>query len=109
MLSAEEAYDIINSTIIPEAIERFHDKQRDYSGGPAFMFLGTKGQFSDMNRKFWKLYQALWEGKPLEGESEEEVLFDFFGHVLLAIFGVRAERGEYNQGRIEITYQGERE
>lgn len=96
MTSAEEAYANINDHITPEVIEHFKQKQKDYSGGPAFLLLGSKGQFSDINRKFWKLYAALWEGKELEGEQPEEILKDFIGHCLLAIYAIRMEDGTYS-------------
>lgn len=88
---AESAYREINEDIIPEVVELFKSKQRDYSGGPAFMFLGTKGQFSDMNRKFWKLYASVWEGKTLEHEQAEEIAMDMIGHLFLLIYGLRNE------------------
>lgn len=88
-IDPQSAYSHINEVIIPEVIELFKSKQRDYSGGPAFMFLGTKGQFSDLNRKFWKLYAAVWEGKELEHEQPDEIAADMIGHLLLLIFGLR--------------------
>ncbi len=84
-----KAYAHIMEYIVPEAIQRFESKTLDYRGGPAFQFLGAKGQFSDINRKFWKLYAALWEEKALLDESVEEVCFDLIGHLFLTIYCVR--------------------
>lgn len=96
---AEDAYTFINDIIVPMTIRHFKSKQKDYSGGPAFMLLGVRGQFSDLNRKFWKLYRALWEGESLEGEQPEEILMDFVGHCFLTLYCLRAERtnGERDQ------------
>lgn len=91
MDNAKAAYAEVFNDIIPEVVEFFKGKTRDYEGGPAFMLLGSRGQFADMNRKFWKLYQAMWEGKTLEGEQPEEILMDFAGHVFLSIYCLRSE------------------
>lgn len=85
-VGSDQAYAYINEVITPTVITKFKLKQRDYSGGPAFLFLGSKGQFSDMNRKFWKLYAAVWEGKELEGEQPIEIAEDMIGHLLLLIY-----------------------
>lgn len=69
--------------ILPAAILRFVAKNADY--GDAALFLGTKGQFSDINRKFWKLKSALWDDKELIGESVDEILHDLIGHALLIL------------------------
>lgn len=87
--NAAKAYEVIFKEIIPECIEHFKEKTQDYKGGPAFLLLGKRGQFGDINRKFWKLYQSMWMGVDLEGESEEEILKDFFGHVLLTLFCIK--------------------
>lgn len=87
--NAAQAYEIIFNEIIPEAIEHFRQKTVDYTGGPAFLLLGKRGQFGDINRKYWKLYKSMWCGEPLEGEGEEEILEDFIGHCLLSIFCIR--------------------
>lgn len=88
---AWRAYEYVNGTIAPRVLENFEAKQRDYSGGPAFLFLGSKGQFSDINRKFWKLYAAVWEGKELEGEQPIEIAEDMIGHLLLMIYTLEEE------------------
>lgn len=90
-MGTHEAYQYINEVIAPQVLAHFKDKQRDYAGGPAFLFLGSKGQFSDLNRKFWKLYAAVWEGKELEGEQPIEIAEDMIGHLLLLIFTLQQE------------------
>lgn len=90
-MDSTEAYLIIERDIIPAALERFRSRQRDYSGGPAFLMLGAKGQFSDINRKFWKLYRAIWEGQQLDGEQPMEIVEDFVGHCFLLLFCLWAE------------------
>lgn len=94
---SERAYAFINEHITPQVIEHFKTKQRDYSGGPAFLFLGSKGQFSDLNRKFWKLYAAVWEGKELEGEQPIEIAEDMIGHLLLLIYTMMEEEELHEQ------------
>lgn len=86
MRSAQEAYKDIDRDVIPQVIDHFQEKTRQYRGGPAFMMLGVQGQFSDINRKFWKLYDALWEGNELEGEQPIEICEDMIGHLFLTIW-----------------------
>jgi len=74
--------DIVDSEL-PAALQRFIRKNVDY--GDAAVHLGSKGQFADMNRKYWKLKAALWDGKKLTGEPIEEVLQDMIGHCLLTL------------------------
>lgn len=88
---AVKAYEAIFEQIIPDSIDFFRFKTKDYAGGPAFLLLGSGGQFSDINRKFWKLYQALWLGQPLEGEQPEEIVKDFIGHCWLLLYCLREE------------------
>ena len=80
----EQAYKEIEERILPRVLEKFLAKGRDY--GDAFALLGPRGQFSDINRKFWKLYRNIWLGKPLEGEQADEIAEDFIGHCLLLIW-----------------------
>jgi hypothetical protein len=96
-MTVEEAYRHINEELIPEVLDKFVAKQADYSGGEGFLFLGSKGQFSDMNRKFWKLYRGIWEDTPLRDESLEEVVEDFIGHSFLLLFCLRKEAREGTQ------------
>lgn len=88
---AVKAYEAIFEQIIPDSIDFFRSKTKDYAGGTAFLLLGSGGQFSDINRKFWKLYQALWLGQPLEGEQPEEIVKDFIGHCWLLLYCLREE------------------
>lgn len=82
-----EANAKINLFIIPEVLKRFNFKDQDY--GDAFKLLGEKGQFSDINRKFWKLYNAIWLGRELVGEQPDEIAEDIIGHCLLLIYLLR--------------------
>lgn len=91
MPETADAYRYIMEEVIPRTVEVFHSKSKDYQGGPAFQFLGSKGQFSDINRKFWKLYAAVWEGKDLEGEQPIELLMDIIGHCWLTIYCLEQE------------------
>lgn len=86
----ERARKIIMEEILPGVSYLFEKKSADYSD--TFMFLGAKGQFSDMNRKFWKLYYAIWQDKDLDGEQPEEIVQDMIGHCLLLLFCLREEK-----------------
>lgn len=81
--------DVINN-IMPETMALWSKKNADYEG--QLMFLGKRGQFSDLNRKFWKLKKALWDGQDLGFESAEEVCMDMIGHLLMTIHMLRTEQ-----------------
>lgn len=80
----------IVETIWPRVESLFIEKGKDYQEG--FAFLGKRGQFSDINRKFWKLKRALWDDEPLVGESAEEILMDMIGHCLLTLWVLECEK-----------------
>lgn len=89
--------------ILPAVLDRFVRKNADY-GGTAH-FLGAKGQFADINPKFWKLKRALWDGERLVGESVEEILSDLVGHALLSIYFLELERqGELSDGEEPLNH-----
>lgn len=73
--------------VLPDVVTLFLQKGVDYDG--AHQYLGLAGQFSDINRKFWKLKRAMWDGEELSQEGLEEVLSDMIGHCLLSIAMVR--------------------
>lgn len=75
--------------VLPSVLERFVRKNADYGNTAAF--LGAKGQFADINPKFWKLKRALWDGQTLQGESLEEILADLVGHCLLTLYFLHLE------------------
>lgn len=68
---------------LPGAMAKFAAKNQDY--GDTAYNLGAKGQFADINRKFYKLKRSLWEDETLEFESVEEILEDMLGHILLTL------------------------
>ncbi|HEY7418507.1 MAG TPA: hypothetical protein VH593_25225 [Ktedonobacteraceae bacterium] len=72
--------------IAPAAIEAFRKKAEDHSGAPHFMLLGAKGQFAEINKKFWKLYNAIWQDRDLRGEQPYEIVQDLIGHCLLMLW-----------------------
>tara|TARA_Y100000310_G_scaffold341182_1_gene439518 strand:+ start:9591 stop:9881 length:291 start_codon:yes stop_codon:yes gene_type:complete len=84
---AEKAYKQINELITPEVIALFIEKQKDYTA--TFLLTGQKGVFSDINRKFWKLYRGVYQGKELTMEKSEEVCKDMIGHLFLMIYCLR--------------------
>jgi hypothetical protein len=82
----EEYYKMI-TVHAREAIEKFMNKAVNYPP-EGFQFLGEKGQFSDIARKFFKLKKVIWDGEPLNTNSEsiEEVIEDFIGHCLIMLW-----------------------
>lgn len=87
-----EAYRIIETEIAPKVLRRFLSKGKDY--GEAFGLLGLKGQFSDINRKFWKLKRSLWDGKILTHEDAYEICEDMVGHLYLTMYMLRKDMEE---------------
>jgi hypothetical protein len=85
MTQLHNIYEIIEQRIAPDVMKRFLSKSADY--GDAWKLLGAKGQFSDINRKYWKLYKSIWLGQELQGEQPDECVEDIIGHcyLLLAI------------------------
>lgn len=93
MPSARDAYEVINEVITPEVLDLFRQKQGNHTTGDHFLLLGAKGQFAELNKKFWKLYAAVWTGEvELIGEDVDEVASDMIGHLLLLIYSVRRDR-----------------
>lgn len=70
--------------ILQRAAGRWSSKNLDYGGQQ--MFLGLKAQFADINRKFWKLYQAVWLDQPPVHEPTVEICEDMIGHLLMMIY-----------------------
>lgn len=83
--------------IMDEAQALYKRKAAGYRGveGDLADHLGVKGQFVDINRKFWKIKAMLWdEVVPMypdagAGEDVEEILMDFIGHAALTIDFIR--------------------
>lgn len=67
-----------------QALELFVAKNAAY-GDPDDDDLGARGQYADMHRKWKRIKRHLWDNEPWPqtGETFEEVLFDFIGHILL--------------------------
>lgn len=80
----DEMRAMITGVIMPAVMGRWLEKNEDYRG--AQMFLGIKAQFIDINRKFWKLYHAVWEGHKPQFESETEIKMDMIGHLLMSLY-----------------------
>lgn len=80
-------YDAIQEVIGPETIDKFLAKSGDY--GDSWRLLGAKGQFSDINRKFWKLYNSIWLGHDLTGEQPDECVEDIIGHCFILLYILR--------------------
>lgn len=81
---------------LSDAIALFVKKSVEY--GETANHLGVKGQFADINRKYWKLKRLLWDENVPEwaiSEDAEEVLMDFFGHAILTIHYLREEKKQH--------------
>lgn len=89
-----DAYREINGKITGQVLDLFRSKQADHPGEGHFLLLGSRGQFAELNKKFWKLYHAVWNGSELIGEPVEEVASDMVGHLLLMIYCLRHEDEE---------------
>jgi len=87
--TASPDYKYIVNELAPKILARFVSKGSDY--GDAYKLLGSKGQFSDINRKFWKLYNSVWCGETLKGEQPAECAEDIIGHCLLLILLLERE------------------
>lgn len=87
--------------IMDEALTLYKRKAAGYTGvdGDTANHLGAKGQFADINRKFWRLKAMLWdEVVPMypdagAGETVEEILMDLIGHAALTIDFLRESQG----------------
>lgn len=84
-----EPYESIVNEIAPDVLREFVRKSHDY--GDSWRLLGAKGQFSDINRKFWKLYNSIWMGRDLVGEQPAECARDIIGHCLLLLYILERE------------------
>jgi hypothetical protein len=92
--------------IMDEAQTLYRRKARGYehAGGDTADVLGAKGQFADINRKFWVLKGMLWDETITpypdagEGEDVEQVLMDFIGHAALTIDFLRQSQGRGEEG-----------
>lgn len=81
---------MIVNVILPGLLSRFAIAAGDYRD--AYKLLGEKGQFSDINRKYWKLKHAVWDGQSLEGEDVNQIAEDIICHCLLLLL-IRWENG----------------
>lgn len=84
--------DVIATRIMPEWLELFARKNRDYGSGSAYE-LGVRGQYSDIHRKMIKLKRAMWDGEQLDFEDTDEIIKDLISHLFLTLhmFGLQRE------------------
>ncbi|QNO12870.1 hypothetical protein SEA_SHAKENBAKE_53 [Streptomyces phage ShakeNBake] len=83
---------VIAQRIMPEWLELFARKNRDYGSGSAYE-LGVRGQYSDIHRKMIKLKRAMWDGEQLDFEDTDEIIKDLISHLFLTLhmFGLQRE------------------
>lgn len=86
---------VIATRIMPEWLELFARKNRDYGSGSAYE-LGVRGQYSDIHRKMIKLKRAMWDGEELDFEDTDEIIKDLISHLFLTLhmFGLQREAGQ---------------
>jgi hypothetical protein len=77
----DEMREEIQAVHAPAVLDRWLRKNADYKGQQ--MFLGSRAQFADINRKFWKLKSFMWDGEEPEFESPIEIIDDMIGHLLM--------------------------
>ncbi|QHB37485.1 hypothetical protein SEA_AIKOY__81 [Mycobacterium phage Aikoy] len=79
---------VIVRDILPDILNRFLAKNRDYGEPSPGNDLGPKAEFVRLWNKVLKLRRALWEDEALEFEQVDEIIDDLVGHLLLARFGL---------------------
>lgn len=97
---------VIATRIMPEWLELFARKNRDYGSGSAYE-LGVRGQYSDIHRKMLKLKRAMWEGEALDFEDTDEIIKDLISHLFLTLhmFGLQREAEQvyvYNEDDVAV-------
>lgn len=84
-----KAGDHIREVLVPEWLEHFARKDKDYGDTDpvldAAVKLGVRAEFANMWRKVFKLRKVFWDGGTLVGEQEREILLDLIGHCFLAL------------------------
>lgn len=88
MESNERMRHAILEIIAPKVLALWAEKNKDYAGQQ--VFLGMRAQFADINRKFWKLKQVMWDDEDSSFEKADEIMMDMIGHLLMSIFFWRA-------------------
>lgn len=85
-LTGDSPVDELIQRYLPDMIELFRSKARDYESEGTFAadMLGSRGQFAELWRKIGKLKRCMWDGKPMAHEQPAEILADLFGHIMLA-------------------------
>lgn len=78
----QEYVDILGDAL-GDTIARFIAKSNDYPT-ESYKFLGQKGQFSDLARKFFKIKKEVWDDAELAGDEDLfEVIDDMIGHLII--------------------------
>lgn len=79
--ATDEALTVMNS-LVPRFAKLFIQKNRKYAAVRG-NDLGSKGFIPDINRKMGILRDRIWDGNPVVGESNAEVIQDLIGHLFL--------------------------
>lgn len=87
----EQAMRIVKD-VLPKALALYLNKSKDYGGNVGDLAkLGPKSMFVDIWRKVGKLKRSLWDGAPLVGEQNEEIIQDLIGHCLIILDDLQGE------------------
>lgn len=87
--------------VLPKALELYLQKSKDYGGNVMDRFgLGQRAAIPDMARKFGKLIDNIWHGKPLAFEQADEILMDLLGHIMI-ILDQRRPMDDNNVGGVQ--------
>jgi hypothetical protein len=71
--------------ILPNVIDAWLQKNKDYGDSDELKSLGAKAEFVRLWNKMMKLKAGLWEGRELQGEQVPEIMGDMIAHLLLAL------------------------
>jgi|SRR5688572_4292142 len=76
-----EPYDDMIDIMLDNFIPGWREAANDY--GRAFMELGLRGQYVEVQRKVYKLKQELWEGRKLNREDSGQIALELIGNCLI--------------------------
>lgn len=80
-----ESADFIVNTILPAFLEHFLRKNAGYGDRHRRTRTGIRGEFCGIDRKVDMVFESVWNGKKLEFEQPQELLWDLMGSCLLML------------------------
>lgn len=79
---------------LPEIIIKFLESNAKYARAQTGHDLGAEGVIPDINRKTAALISRVWDGEDAGRDSDEELVDDLIGHLLLIRAKLAAENGD---------------